>query len=188
MLTSYNTIIYFFVNNFFPNVYISVNTIFECTYLSFGWEIGHPLSIYVARGMERGHPKRREGCHASCVRTHLHYLFSCFCNMVSFFICRNLVLRHIVQYICAILFTRFFWNKPTSETVTLNAYICLQGRQGVEKLVLRYVRTKWMSPNKCCGIFFVHWYDQVNQSITSSKENVVLFFHHNYNNFILRDN
>ena len=20
--------------------------------------------------------------------------------------------------------------------------------------------TKWMVPNKCCGIFFVHWYDQ----------------------------
>ena len=27
----------------------------------------------------------------------------------------------------------------------------------VEKLVLRYVSTKWMAPNKCCGIFYVHW-------------------------------
>ena len=27
--------------------------------------------------------------------------------------------------------------------------------EGVEKLVLRYVCTKWMAPNKCCGIFFV---------------------------------
>ena len=27
--------------------------------------------------------------------------------------------------------------------------------KGVEKLVLRYVRTKWMAPNKCCGIFFL---------------------------------
>ena len=26
---------------------------------------------------------------------------------------------------------------------------------GVEKSVLRYVRTKWMAPNKCCGIFFL---------------------------------
>ena len=33
-----------------------------------------------------------EGYHASCVRTHLHYLFSCFCLMVSCFICRNLTL------------------------------------------------------------------------------------------------
>ena len=32
------------------------------------------------------------GYHASCVRTHLHYLFSCFCLMVSCFICRNLTL------------------------------------------------------------------------------------------------
>ena len=52
MFISYYTIIYFFVNNFFSNVYISVNTIFECSYLSFGWEIGHPLSMYVTRGME----------------------------------------------------------------------------------------------------------------------------------------
>ena len=95
MFISYYTIIYFFVKNFFSNVYISVNTIFECSYLSFGWEIGHPLSMYVTRGMERGHPKclqmrtGGEGYHASCVRTHLH-LFSCFCLMVSCFICRDL--------------------------------------------------------------------------------------------------
>ena len=51
--------------------------------------------MYVTRGMERGHPKclqmrtGGEGYHASCVRTHLH-LFSCFCLMVSCFICRDL--------------------------------------------------------------------------------------------------
>ena len=28
-------------------------------------------------------------------------------------------------------------------------------RRGVEKSVLRYVRTKWTAPNKCCGIFFL---------------------------------
>ena len=49
-ISSYTTI-YFFVKNFFSNVYISVNTIFECSYLSFGWEIGHPLSMYVTKGM-----------------------------------------------------------------------------------------------------------------------------------------
>ena len=48
------TIIYFFVNNFFLNVYISVNTIFECSYLSFGWELGYPLDIYVTRGHPKG--------------------------------------------------------------------------------------------------------------------------------------
>ena len=30
-----------------------------------------------------------------------------------------------------------------------------RGREA-EKSVIRYVRTKWMAPNKCCGIFFVH--------------------------------
>ena len=108
--------------------------------------------MYVTRGMEGGHPKEGEGYHASCVRMHLHDLFSCFCHMVSCFICRNLHLRHIVQYICAIVFKRIFWNNPTAETVTLNAYIFLQGR-GAEKSLLRYVRTNWMAPNKCCGIF-----------------------------------
>ena len=29
-----------------------MNTILECSYLSFGSEIGHPLSMYVTRGME----------------------------------------------------------------------------------------------------------------------------------------
>ena len=52
----------------------------------------------VTREMEVGHPKcvqlrtGGEGYHVSCVRTHLHYLFSCFCLMVSRFICRNLTL------------------------------------------------------------------------------------------------
>ena len=112
MFISHYTIIYFFVNNFFSNVYISVNTIFECSYLSFGWEIGHPLSIYVTRGMDGGHPKGGEGYHASCVRTHLYYLFPCFCHMVSCFICRNLHLRHVIQYICAIVFKRIFLQQP----------------------------------------------------------------------------
>ena len=111
MFISYYTIIYFFVKNFFSNVYISVNTIFECSYLSFGWEIGHPLSMYVTRGMEGAHPKCLQmrtggaGYHASFVRTHLHYLFSCFCLRVSCFICRyylhlkKLCLSEIVTFL-----------------------------------------------------------------------------------------
>ena len=80
---------------YFSNVYISVNTIFEYSYLSFGWEIGHPLSLYVTRGMEGGGQKcvkvrtGGEGYYASCVCTHLHCLFSCLCRIVSCFICRN---------------------------------------------------------------------------------------------------
>ena len=31
----------------------------------------------------------------------------------------------------------------------------LTRERGVEKLVLRYVRTKWIAPSKCCGIFFL---------------------------------
>ena len=37
---------------FFSNVYISVNTLFECCYLFFRWEIGHPLTTYATGGME----------------------------------------------------------------------------------------------------------------------------------------
>ena len=70
--------------------------------------------------------------------------------------------------------------------VIQNVYRCVQVL-GVEKSVIRYVRTKWMAPNKCFGIFVVHWF-VVYQSITARKENVVVFFHHNYNYFILCDN
>ena len=37
-----------------------------------------------------------------------------------------------------------------------------EGGGGVEKSVIKYVRTKWMAPNKYCGIFFVHWSGQVH--------------------------
>ena len=104
-------------NLFFSNVYISLNTIFECCYLFSVWEIGHPLST------------------------------------------------------------------GSSQMCT-----CPYRESGVEKLVIRYVRTKWMAPNKCCGTFFVHWFGQVYQSITASKKNVIVFFHHNYDYFILCDN
>ena len=84
--------------------------------------------MYITRGMEGGHPKEGEGYHASCACTHLRDLFSCFCHMVFCFIYRNFHLHHIVQYIRAIVFKSIFWNNHTAETVTLNAYICLQGR------------------------------------------------------------
>ena len=56
--------------------------------------------------------------------------------------------------------------------------------RGVEKQVIRYVRTKRLVPSKFCGIFSVYWFGQVHQSITARKENVVVFCHHNYDYFI----
>ena len=73
---------YHFRKEFFLNIYISVNTIFECSYLFFGWEIGHPLSTYATGGMEGvGHPKcvqvrtRREGYHAYHEGYHIFILW-----------------------------------------------------------------------------------------------------------------
>ena len=82
---------------FFSNVYISVNTIFECSYLFF-WLRNRPSIKYVYKWGNGGwrviqnvyRCVQGEGYHVSCVRTHLHYLFSFFCLMVSCFICRNL--------------------------------------------------------------------------------------------------
>ena len=67
-------------------------------FLFFGWEVSHPLCTYTTEGMKGVHPKYvlvhtgGEGYYASCVRTHLHYLFSSFCLMLSSFICKNLIL------------------------------------------------------------------------------------------------
>ena len=55
--------------------------------------------------------------------------------------------------------------------------------QHISASVIRYVRTKWVAPNKCRGKFFVHWFSQVNQIITASKENVVVFFQFEYAEF-----
>ena len=60
-------------------------------------------------------------------------------------------------------------------------------REWVEKSVIRYVCTKWMAPDKFCGIFFVDWFGQAHYSITTNKENVNVFFHHNDDYFILCD-
>ena len=69
-------------------------------------------------------------CHASCVRTHLHYLCSCFgqhiCLMVSFIICGNLT---FIQIRCVRQKRLFFFNEiiicrhEISFCVTFN-YFC----------------------------------------------------------------
>ena len=88
MFISICNTIYFFTKKFiFPKVYISVNTIFECHYIFFDQERGHQLSTYSTG-------EQTVGCHASCVRVHLHHLFlyfwQCFCPIVSSFFCENL--------------------------------------------------------------------------------------------------
>ena len=48
-----------------------------------------------------------------------------------------------------------------SKCVPMSTRKRRRGR-GVEKLVIKYVRTIWMAPNKCCGIFFVYCSGQVH--------------------------
>ena len=73
--TSSYTTIYFFVKAFiYLNVYISVNTIFECLYMFFGWERGHQLNIWTQLvGKSKTHTAAYKGkrCLASCLRTSL---------------------------------------------------------------------------------------------------------------------
>ena len=96
----------FFVKKFIIlNYHFSVNTIFECIYIIFGWERGHQLSAYATGGEIGGSSKMHKAAyrvmewHASFVLTHLHYICSCFwqhfCLMVSCSVCRNLTLPFI---------------------------------------------------------------------------------------------
>ena len=39
---------------------------------------------------------------------------------------------------------------------------CVKEEGGVERSVKKYVRTRWMVPDKYCGIFFVHSSSQVH--------------------------
>ena len=61
-ISSYTTI-YFFVKKFiFSNVYISVNTTFECLYMFFGWGRGHQLSTYATGGGREGVIEKANSC------------------------------------------------------------------------------------------------------------------------------
>ena len=57
LISSYTTIRFIVKRFIFLNVYISVNTIFECLSMFFGWEWGHQLSTYATGGWMGGHPK-----------------------------------------------------------------------------------------------------------------------------------
>ena len=68
-------------------------------------------------------------CLLSLILLVLYYIIL-YCIILHLILLFCIHLRHIVQYICAIVFKRIFWNKPTVVTVTLNAYICVQGEGG----------------------------------------------------------
>ena len=68
-----------------------MNTIFECSYFFFGCEMGNTLNTYATGEMNGGHSKCVPLRTGGDLHLHLH-LFSCFCLIVSCFICRNLTL------------------------------------------------------------------------------------------------
>ena len=51
----------------------------------------------------------------------------------------------------------------TQKTGVFELPTCAHKRdvRRIEKLVIRSAHTKWIAPNKCHGIFFVHWSAQV---------------------------
>ena len=83
-----------------------MNTVLECLYMFLVEKRGHQLSTYatVDRMEDLTAAYRRRVCHAQCVRTNLHYLFSCFrqhsCLIVPSFISRNLALT-ILRKMCS---------------------------------------------------------------------------------------
>ena len=126
MFISSHTTIYFYVKKFiFSNVCISVNRIFECLYMFFGWERRHQLIAYTTGRGIGGHPKcveqSTEGgdCHASCAHTYLHDLFSCFwqhfCLIVSCFIYSNSTLPLFIKDV----FVRNDYFSPTRSTLVV---------------------------------------------------------------------
>ena len=117
-----------YLNKFiFSNIYISMNTIFECPYMFFGWERGHQLSTYATDGgIGWGSSKKcktaykgRGVSHLMCTYA-LTLFFSCFWQhfylLVSRFICRNLTLllfdkRCVRQKLLFFSNDINFWNK-----------------------------------------------------------------------------
>ena len=60
--------------------------------------------------------------------------------------------------------------------------------RGVEKSVIRNVFTEWIAPNKFCRLFFCALFRPSALEHHRQQKNVVVFFHHNYDYFILCDN
>ena len=68
----------------------------------------------------------------------------------------------------SIKYVRNWGNGEGSSKIFTGAY----RERGVEKLVIRYLCTKSMAPNKFCWIFFVHWFSKVHYSVTARNKNV----------------
>ena len=108
---------FFFFFFFFECLYFGEYNILICLYMFFGWEREYQLSTY-ATGEGRS---IQNACsyYASCVRTHLHYSFSCFwqhfCLIVICLICRNLTLPLFKKK----MFVRNGYFSPTSSISVL---------------------------------------------------------------------
>ena len=100
MFILFYTTIYFFVIKFtFPNVYVPLNTIFECLDMFFSWDRGNQLSTYATGRGTSGHPKcvqLRTGTgyltphvYVRFYTTSFHVL-AAFLSYIVLFICRNL--------------------------------------------------------------------------------------------------
>ena len=100
MFISCYTTIYFFVKKFiFSNVYVPVNTIFECLDMFFDWDRGNQLSTYATGRGTGGHPKwvqLRTGGGGLTPHVYVRTYTISFHVLVGFlsysvlFICRNL--------------------------------------------------------------------------------------------------
>ena len=83
----------------------------------------------------------------------------------------------ILFKICLIMFKKTFLEQRCgSNSYSKYVHMLTRGR-GVEKLVLRYIPTKWMAPSKCCRIPFCALV-QPSTLKHQGKENAVVFFHH----------
>ena len=82
-------------------MYVWMNRIFECFYMFFGWQRGHPLITYATGGtvgssrMHKAAYMGREVSRLMCtfaLKLSLFMFWQHFCLMVSCFICRNVIL------------------------------------------------------------------------------------------------
>ena len=73
------------------------------------------------------------------------FLISCLDLFVEICVC---VILFNTYARLGIGFKRIFWNNPTAETITLNAYTCLQGREGLKNRSYdTYVLNGWPQVN-----------------------------------------
>ena len=95
----------FFRKVFFSNVHTSVNTIFECYSLFFGWEVGYSLSTYATGGM-KGSSRMYAGVYRWREVSRLMCTFALILSFHTFvlwclaFFCRNLITFIQIGFVC----------------------------------------------------------------------------------------